>query len=265
MKIKCDYCRSYINDYDEKCPHCGAINTHLVRNANEAPKTIEELQQWYKDRNLPDENTTRFFIGKNHEGPRAFGIYKDDVSGNFIVYKNKSDGSRAIRYKGKDEAYAVNELYMKLKEEILNQKSHNSNQSNNKKKLKINLFTIYVISLILVTFIIILVSIIASLGPNRGYYHYHSNYYYYQSGSWYVYDDYYGEWTSTEAPRTLRDNYSDYYDSSYYDSNYDIDRFEDSSYYVEPSSSSDSSWDSSSDWDSGSSWDSGSTDWSSDW
>ena len=30
-------------------------------------------------------------------------------------------GSRAVRYKGSDEAYAVNELYMKMKELISNE------------------------------------------------------------------------------------------------------------------------------------------------
>ncbi len=94
--------------------------------ATSLPQTIEELKQWYKDRNLPDENTTRFFIGKNYTGPKAFGIYKDEETGNFIVYKNKEDGSRAIRYEGNDEAFAVNELFQKLKEEIRKRKSPQS-------------------------------------------------------------------------------------------------------------------------------------------
>ncbi len=33
-----------------------------------------------------------------------------------IVYKNKADGSRSIRYRGPDEAYAVRALYEKLLE-----------------------------------------------------------------------------------------------------------------------------------------------------
>ena len=49
--------------------------------------------------------------------PKAFGIYKDS-DGNFVVYKNKGDGTRAERYRGKDEAYAVNEIYQKLRSEI---------------------------------------------------------------------------------------------------------------------------------------------------
>ena len=48
----------------------------------------------------------------------------------FIVYKNKADGTRAVRYKGTDEAYAVNELYLKLKDEILNQKAHQQKHTN---------------------------------------------------------------------------------------------------------------------------------------
>ena len=40
-----------------------------------------------------------------------------------IVYKNKSDGSRAIRYQGLDEAYAVNEIYLKLQVEMQKQEA----------------------------------------------------------------------------------------------------------------------------------------------
>ena len=122
-RVRCNYCGSFIDDALPNCPHCGAVNEHMVRFAVSTPKTIEELKTWYTERNLPPEETTRFFIGKDVKAPRAFGIY--EKSGRFIVYKNKSDGTRAIRYDGGDEAYAVNEIYMKLKEEILNQKNRN--------------------------------------------------------------------------------------------------------------------------------------------
>ena len=60
---------------------------------------------------------TRFFIGKNYTGARAFGIFKD--ANNLVtVYKNKNDGSRVIHYQGGDEDYAVNEIYLKLKDKI---------------------------------------------------------------------------------------------------------------------------------------------------
>ena len=63
---------------------------------------------------MPSAETTRFFIGVNYTNPKAFGIYKE--GNEFIVYKNKSDGSRSERYRGSDEAYAVNELYQKIRE-----------------------------------------------------------------------------------------------------------------------------------------------------
>ena len=126
MKVQCEYCNSWIDDTDEKCPNCGGVNKAYKRATDQTPKTIEELKQWYVNHHLPPEETTRLFIGRNYQQPRAFGIYQNE-KGEFIVYKNKDNGQRAIRYQGTDEAYAVNELYMKLKEEILNQK-RNSKQ-----------------------------------------------------------------------------------------------------------------------------------------
>ena len=120
-QVKCEYCGAYIEETAEKCPNCGGVNANFKRIVDNTPRTIDELKEWYMARKLPPESVTRFFIGKDIREPRAFGIYKD--GSNYIVYKNKNDGSRAVRYKGTDEAYAVNEIYLKLKSEILNQKS----------------------------------------------------------------------------------------------------------------------------------------------
>ncbi len=125
-QVKCEYCGAFVDETEEKCPNCGAVNANFKRIVTGTPKTIEELKDWYMARKLPPESVTRFFIGKDIQEPKAFGIYKDGSE--VVVYKNKADGSRAIRYKGTDEAYAVNELYMKLKSEILNQKSRNINR-----------------------------------------------------------------------------------------------------------------------------------------
>lgn len=122
-RVKCEFCGAFIDDTEEKCPNCGAVNAYYKRVVSDTPQTIEELKSWYMARKLPPESVTRFFIGKDIKEAKAFGIYQD--GNNFVVYKNKADGSRAVRYRGTDEAYAVNEIYLKLKSEILNQKSRN--------------------------------------------------------------------------------------------------------------------------------------------
>ena len=244
---------------------------------DQGPKTIQELKQWYVDRNLPSENVTRFFIGRDYKGAKAFGIYKDELTGNCIVYKNKADGSRAIRYEGENESYAVNELYKKLKSEIYHQKYNNPknyntgygyNSSYNERK-----YTGKSIKLASpMAFIIIFISIISLISfciiknPKRGYYKYNDDYYYYQNGSWYEYNNS-GNWIHATVPQSLEDDHSDYYSSYSYMYSYGIDDFEDSIYYEEPTSysSSSSDYDSDYDWDSGSDWDSDYTDWDSDW
>ena len=115
MKIKCEYCGSMFDDTLEKCPNCG--NNNVRRSTSDQPTTIEELKEWYVSKGLPDEEVTRFFIGRDYKGSKAFGIYKN-AKGKFIVYKNKADGSRAVRYEGTDEAYAVNELLTAYRKNI---------------------------------------------------------------------------------------------------------------------------------------------------
>ena len=124
MNIKCNYCGEMFSETLEKCPSCGAPNSNVKRTTVDQPTTIEELKDWYRSKGLPSYETTRFFIGIDYKGPRAFGIYYDKYLG-YVVYKNKDNGERAIRYQGTDEAYAVNELFMRLKQEILEQKSRN--------------------------------------------------------------------------------------------------------------------------------------------
>lgn len=127
MQIKCEYCGNYFSDKEEVCPFCNAPNDGIIRTGSDVPTTIEGLKEYVKKHGIPAENL-RFFIGQNYTGPKAFGIYKDEELGEFVVYKNKSDGSRAVRYQGKDEAYAVNEIYQKLKEEINEYKSFENNK-----------------------------------------------------------------------------------------------------------------------------------------
>lgn len=278
MKIKCEYCDQYIDEAVDRCPNCGAVNHKQKRSANGVPKTIEELKAFCEEKKLPLSDM-RFFIGENYKEPKAFGIYKDEDSGNFIVYKNKADGSRAVRYEGTDEAYAVNEIYQKLKSEIATQKEYQAskgkggssrnrkNNNNNIGKIIGIVIAVYAAIFIIITILTVVVGIVTSNRVSNGYYDYGGKTYYSYNDTWYEYGSD-GWFPSSDISDELNENFGDYYSSSSYDSDYDVSDFTDSDYYDWDSGSSwDSDWDSGSDWDwdSGSSWDSGGSDWDSDW
>lgn len=217
MKIKCDYCGNTYEEFQPNCPSCGAPNPSH-HDGDKQPRTIEELKKWYEDRHLPPPEVTRFFIGIDYKEPKAFGIYKDE-NGEFIVYKNKADGTRAVRYKGKDEAYAVDELYQKLKDEIVHQKARTRSAvkspspttsgsrpyvsrsyvtTNHKSDLSLGAIfrTFILINIILTLGTSFLVSV--GRGPSHaGYYQYDDTYYYYDDDDWYSYSD---DWYITTPP-----------------------------------------------------------------
>ncbi len=283
MKVKCDYCQQLVDEREEHCPNCGAPMPTANRTANEQPKTIEQLQSWYKARNLPPEEVTRFFIGKDVKEARAFGIYKDS-NGDFVVYKNKSDASRAIRYQGSDEEYAVNEIYQKLKAEIANQKGNNAEKrsSGSGKKAGITdvlgtiLFFIWLlfrpVTICIIAVIAGIVIAIFDHSPSEGYYRYRGNDYYYQDSYWYEYDSDSDSWDQAVNSSILDDLINDQTDSDYRVYDHEGYDFEDSTWYDDDSYESsdyDYSWDSDSswDWDSSDSWDSydSGSSWDSDW
>lgn len=279
MKTKCSFCGSFISDTDEICPNCGAVNENLMRSADGIPKTIEELKAFSDEHNLPLKDM-RFFLGEDFKEPKAFGIYKDD-DGNFVVYKNKADGSRAIRYQGKDEAYAVNEIYQKMRSEIRMRKqqkpsendpdvkvgAQRAKQAALKKKRKIaDFFSIFLVIFLLVLYVVL--SCVKS--PGKGYYNYDDTYYYYDSSSWYYYDDYNNQWEKTYSiDDELSKNYKDYSSGSDYSTDFGIDNFNNSQYYLDHNNSNsywNDSWDDDDwDWDSNDSWDYNDSDWDSDW
>ena len=271
MKIQCDYCGNTYEDTQEKCPSCGGPNPSHQNDGK--PKTIEELKDWYKKRNLPDPEVTRFFIGEDYKKPKAFGIYKDE-NGDFIVYKNKADGSRSVRYKGKDEQYAVNELYQRLKDEIVHQKSNNSSQKGSSTRKKKNSFSDKLTDLLVRCFFIGIILVLINSyiikpikGIHNGYYQYDNYVLYNYQGDWFYWD--YPEWYEVDKndaiPQTIASDYDEYYISRNWDSSISSGNWDDSEYYDYYHSSSDSGYDSDYDWSSDDSWDSGGTDWDSDW
>lgn len=273
MKIKCDYCGSIIEEQNENCPNCGATLNGVNRFAKEQPQTIEELKEWYIARNLPPEEVTRFFIGKNITDARAFGIYRDSA-GDYIVYKNKADGTRSVRYQGTDEAYAVNELYQKLKSEIAERKNRSAsrqysereeNSTGKKKANTRNKLTGIYCGCIFAVALCGAVMANRDKAPSRGYYQYDDSTYYHQNSSWYYYDEDSDDWNVLEDDAVPEELYSDD-DGEYLTNQHDGKSFEDSIWYVEDSYDDyDDDWDNDYDWDSGSDWDSGGTDWDSDW
>ena len=115
---KCPYCGATVRSNEMICPACGSQNPHYIEDTARVilqPRTIEELKEYCAERDMPLLRM-RFFIGEDTYEPMAFGIFKDG-SGNTVVYKNKADRSRAVRYSGPDEAYGVNQILTKLKEE----------------------------------------------------------------------------------------------------------------------------------------------------
>ncbi len=277
MKVKCDYCGSMIEEDVSACPNCGAALNGVNRFADKQPRTIEELREWYVSRRLPPEEVTRFFIGKDVREPRAFGIYRTST-GDFVVYKNKSNGQRAVRYQGSDEAYAVNELYQRMRAEIADQKSRNGgNRGNNvqgnssvrnakNEGLWIIIFLGTIWSFMAVLMAVCILSILFSNAPREGYYRYNGDTYYYQDSSWYYYNDLQDDWShvdSSQVPAIDKKTQEEYATDRHTGM-----QFEDSTWYEEDTYDDydyDDDWDSDYDWDSGDSWDSGGTDWDSDW
>ena len=289
MKTFCDYCGSVIDDTIEKCPNCGAVNVHIQRSGDQIPKTIEELQAFAQEKGIPLEKM-RFFIGVDYKEPRAFGIYKEPSTGNCVVYKNKADGSGAIRYQCTDEAYAVNEIYQKMRAELLERKQadldkgRTSNtyaspkpaQRKKRSGCANAMMLAIVISLVAIFgFSFIVMAINDAKTPKKGYYDYKGTPYYYTGGAWYTPDDD-GNWTRDyNTPDRLEENYNDYFEARDYsnlDSDYadDIEEYQteaDSNYNYDNDNDSwnDSNWDDN-DWDYDyDSYDWGDSDWDSDW
>ena len=261
---KCEYCNSTITSEDQKCPYCGAENPNYVSDTPRQiflPKTIAELKEYCAERGMPLLRM-RFFIGEDYREPKAFGIYRDGDE--VIVYKNKADGSRAIRYRGPDEAHAVDEIFTKLLEECHNRgiypdgKPERTAASARKRRSSRRGILIWIAVLLAVNLITAAIS--GYRHRNDGYYDFGGGtvYYHYGSDWYYTYDDNMaGYWYEAYVPPAS--DYDDYYVGSDWDSDWGVSNFKESSTWASIQESHSSS---SSDYDS---WDSGDTDWDSDW
>lgn len=300
---KCDYCGATIATNNKVCPNCGASNPLYVVDEDRIitdPQTIEELQEYCAERGMPLARM-RFFIGVDFKDPKAFGIYREN-DGDVVVYKNKADGTRAIRYKGKDERHAVNEIYGKLLEECHNRgiypdgkssspymsrrmgqgsaytrstlntsftpSDFSSNYVNGAKRGCRGASVAIIIWVSIMAFSMIFIHIKTSEAKNhpRGYYKYEDDMYFRQGNNWYYYDDSDNDWYQVDNSITdsLYDAEQEYYYGEAWGSDWGTSFYNSDAYreYQDSHSSSSSSSDDS--WDSGSDWD----DWdsgSTDW
>lgn len=237
-------------------------------------KTLDELEQFFEKYNIPQE-TVRFFVKQNRTDAKCFGIYKN-ASGEFVVYKNKRDGTQAVRYQGTDEAEAVQIFFDKFKEELhLRDVNKQLNSSMNRdeyyaeqrKKAKRKMLAQIGIAGGIVALVLgasIWVRKAFNI-PRSGYYMIDDEPYYYRGNHWWYYDDSDDDWLIYYGMDYTSEEYYDDYLGSSYDSDYDFssittadDYYE---YYSDEDSDSDDYYDSY-DYDS---WDSSDTDWDSDW
>ncbi|MBQ0001379.1 MAG: hypothetical protein KBT01_07590, partial [Clostridiales bacterium] len=163
------------------------------------PRSIAALEKWYADQKLPNYQFTRYFIGINYKKARAFGICKDESTGNFIVYSNDSAGKRTLVYDGPSESEAAGIFFEKLNGEVTRHKESLDKDLQKKKKeenpgimkqayggfggfiLKtIKLVFIYLAGAIAVITIMILGARFFSSSPADGYYKYEDTLYYFE-------------------------------------------------------------------------------------
>ena len=299
---KCEYCGATILSSDTHCPNCGAPNPKHVPEKLEKqmtvvhPRTIEELKLYCSERNMPLLRM-RFFIGEDFKEPRAFGIYKE--GGNSIVYKNKRDGSRSIRYSGPDEEYAVNEIFSKLLDECNKRgiypentlRSCNStdgfiqvnpidNEGVSESRMRlpkipsvgIPQFMLGMIPFLVWVLVVVMSSVSVTDHSHDGYYRFNTRDFYFRTGDlWYLYLDdstssNNNRWVETDPP--VSDNTAEYYIGSDYSPNWGISNFKTT--YTQPkneNTSTNHDWDAGSDWGTidFDSWDSNETNWDSDW
>lgn len=263
---QCKYCGSAVSSEEKNCPNCGAPNEGYVAETERQiflPRTIEELKEYCAERGMPLLKM-RFFIGEDYRHPKAFGIYKEGSE--YIVYKNKANGERAIRYKGPNEQFAVGELFAKLLEECHNRgiypdgapdRSSAGRTRISRKKSSLLITVIFLLCL----GVSLTLSIISTVQHrNDGYYGAGDGTVYYRYGTdwYYTYDiNDIGYWY--EADDFPYGSYEEYSLGEDWNADWGVSNFKNSSTWESIQESHSSS---SSDYDS---WDSGDTDWDSDW
>ena len=253
--------------------------------------SIQDILDIAEKHSIPLERM-RFFIGVNCQEEKCFGIYYDNYTEKYIVYKNKNNGERVIRYQGVNEAEAAQIIMDKIVEETnIREKDkdwweHQQNlatssdyvkeynkEIKNRNKQSIDFSTIMngaattSIILCIIAFVVLLLASLPRFtyqlykdyqqsSPRTGYYLDDNNYYYFNKGVWYFWNDF--EWKKYDG--TI--DYNNYNYNKNYSSNYQITDFKESDYYIEQNTNSNQTYQPSYDYDYDYDW---SFDWDSSW
>ena len=253
MDQKMVYRPDLAEDAEEFCPLCGAPVAPEEEPAPEpaapaqpetAPRTVTELLALCDSFEV-DPAAHSFFIGKDEKDASGYGLFLDEF-GDYVFYRNHTDGRRAIRYKGRDEGYAVGELYRRMKaahvfrrpaarqesDESSRSHHHHSHRSHRQRRKARRMRRIIAAAVAVVACIVAAVVLRwQSLQPKDGYYHYQGRYYYLQHRQWYAYDSVMDKWGKTEANPTIVANYQVYYRSTYYWEGSPVSDFQSSGFY----------------------------------
>lgn len=175
-----------------------------------APKTIKELEKFYKDHNFPTYEETKIFIGEQYKSLKAYGVYKDSKSGKYVVFQNKGNGVKITYYEGYDEEFAVNKVYLRIKERLIDK-----DKKSLSKRFQNTYLFIYstVIVMIIIFFVIYIVFDSFVFVPQRGYYFINNQAYYQINGFWYQYDN--DDWHLCSEPKYFG-SLNDYYKGKNY-------------------------------------------------
>jgi hypothetical protein len=236
---RCPRCGALLLQGEKFCGQCGAPLTDTADAAGTVgvgvgagvggnsgwqpgmrPCTIAQLKDFCAYHGMPLERM-RFFVGEDYQQARAFGIFQD--GDRFVVYKNKDDGSRAVRYNGPDEAFAVGELYDKLLDECHKRDIWpDGKPADYEKRMKSEKRRMVAIAMVVVMLMgivgFIFLKIQAREHANDGYYRFNdAGIYYCYGGDWF-YDDGYYDWVPvTYGPYDDYDDWSGYYIGDTYD------------------------------------------------
>ncbi len=240
MERSCIFCGLSLSEGDEVCPNCG---TPVSRGAEEAPvsraephtgepRSLEELRSYCRAHRLSAE-TLRFSIGKDSAEPRVTGLFREP-SGDFVVFRNKGDGSRLELYRGRDEASAVRVFFPRLQDALARQRSGSGRAASSRSSASVRRQSgCLTRPLLLVILLIILFSLVFTFfdrSPSKGYYRYNEVYYYCDDGDWYYYSASMLSWIPLAAPeQELADNAREYFESSVYRSSFPVPDFQDHS------------------------------------